>query len=225
MTQGEIDAALRAAADEKYREFNARIVNSKLPMWGVRAPVIQKLAKTVAKTGGDFLDTYEAENFEQILLYALAVAYAKMPLREKFPYIEKVLPKFDNWAHVDMMLGAFKQAEKERDVFLDRYRSLATGNEFERRFLAVFLMDYCLTPAYLPTVFALYEQMQCGYYYTNMGIAWGLSVALVKQYDQTLAFLRKGTLNEFIRKKTVQKARESYRISPEQKQELKTLFG
>lgn len=225
MTQEEIDGTLQAAADSGYKAFNAKIVNSALPMWGVRAPVLQELAKKIAKENGDFLDSYRAENYEQILLYALVLARKKMPLEEKYPYIDALLPRLENWAHVDMMLGAFSQLQKNNASFLARYRHLATGGEYERRFLAVFLMDYCLTDGLLGEVFSLYTQMQCDLYYTNMAIAWGLSVALVKFYEPTFAFLQKGVLNAFVRKKTVQKACESYRVPPERKAELKAFLA
>lgn len=224
MTQEEIDSLLISAADEKFREFNRRIVNTKLDMLGVRAPYMQTLAKKIAKEPCGFFDWYIAENYEQILLYGLTLAVSKMPLEEKYPYLEKFLSKLENWAHVDMTLGAFKQLGKHADEFAERYEYLAEGTEFERRFLAVFLMDYCLTEEKLNKVFALYEKMQCDYYYVNMAIAWGLSVALVKFYDQTVEFIKRGTLSEFVLKKTVQKARESYRISPERKAELKKLI-
>ena len=224
MRQEEIDALVYAAADEKYKAFNAKIVNSRLPMIGVRAPYLQKLAKQIARDPQDFFTAYKAENYEQILLYALVLAYARCPIAEKFAYLDALLPKLENWAHVDMLLGAWKDLHKHRDEVLARYGYLWNAPEFQRLFLAVFLMDYCLTPAYLPTVFSLYERMQGELYYVNMGIAWGLSVALVKFYDETFSFLQKGTLNEFVLRKTVQKARESYRVSPERKRELYETF-
>lgn len=224
MTQQEIDARLTAAADEEYRIFNAKIVRSQLPMWGVRAPFLQQIAKEIARDVGDFLDTYDARNYEQILLYALVLAKCKLPIQEKFAYLDKLLPRFDNWAHIDMTVGAFKQLAKHKQEFLQRYAYLVSAPEFERRFLVVFLMDYCMSEQDLPTLFALYEQAQCDAYYVNMGIAWGLSVALVKFYEQTVAFMRRGTLGDWIVRKTVQKARESYRITPERKEELKQIF-
>lgn len=223
MTQQEIDTLLRSYADEKYKEFNGKIVASKLPMWGVRAPQLQKLAKQIAREPSDFLDTYRAENYEQVLLYALVLSYAKLPIEKRCDYLDGILPLFDNWAHVDMTLGACKALGKDRDYVLRRYGAFVNGSEFERRFLVVFLMNYCLTEDRLPTVFALYTQMQCDMYYVNMGIAWGLSVALVKFYEQTVAFLRQNVLSEFVLHKTVQKARESFRVSPERKAELRAL--
>lgn len=222
MTKAEIDGLLAANADEKYREFNAKIVNTKLHMVGVRTPFVKELAKKIAADPQDFFDTYDPENYEQILLYALAFSFSKkLNIREKFARFDYILPKFDNWAHVDVTVGAFKDLRKHREEFLNKYGYLVSAPEFERRFMAVFLMDYCLAPEYLDTVFDLYEKMQCDMYYVNMGIAWGLSVALVKFYEPTFGFLKRGTLDEFIVRKTVQKARESYRITAEQKEELR----
>lgn len=224
MTQEEIDARISSLADEKYRQFNAKIVNTHLPMIGVRAPDIRKLAKEVAREGGDFLDTYKAENYEQILLYALVIIDSKISYERKVGYFANIIPAFDNWAHVDMTVSAFKQLGKNREDFLTRFAYLSRGGEFERRVMVIFLMDFCMDEDMLDTVFDMYEKMQCEKYYVNMGIAWGLSVALVKFYDRTLERLKKRTFNPFIMKKTVQKARESYRISPERKAQLKELI-
>lgn len=225
MLQSEIDTLLNSAKDEKYREFNAKIVNTKLPMIGVRTPYIKSLAKQIAReNAAEFLDTYKAENFEQILLYSFVIAFSKLPIEKKFDCLDKVLPLYDNWAHIDMTVGAFKDLAKHKDEFMTRYARLITGGEFERRFMVIFLMNNCLTENELANVFALYEKMQCDFYYVNMGIAWALSVALVKFYEQTLEFLDKRTLNDFILRKTVQKARESYRITPARKAELKERY-
>lgn len=224
MRQEEIDARLIDAADEPYRKFNAKIVKSNLPMWGVRAPFLQALAREIALQPNGFFDWYKAENYEQILLYALTLAKSKLPYADKLPYLDALLPKLENWAHVDMTVSAFKQLGKNRDAFLSRYAYLTEAPEFERRFMVVFLMDYCLTEERLNTVFDLYEKMQCNLYYVNMGIAWGISVALVKFYEQTVAFLQKGTLTDWVLRKSVQKARESYRLTAEQKEFLKSLL-
>ncbi len=225
MTQAEIDALLTAAKDEKYREFHSKIINTNLTMWGVRIPYIHKLAKQIARTEPKFFKTYKPENYEQILLYSLVIAYSKLSADKKFDLLDKILPLYDNWAHVDIVVGAFKDLGKNKEKFLKRYARLFNADEFERRFMIIFLMNYCLNENEIEYVFEKYEHMQNDDYYVNMGIAWGLSVALVKFYDRTVDFLRRGTMNEFIMKKTVQKARESYRISPERKAQLKIMFS
>ena len=56
-----------------------------------------------------------------------------------------------------------------------------------------------------------------------MAVAWLLSVALVSYYEKTLNYLKQSKLDTFTYHKALQKARESYRITKEQKEYLKTL--
>ena len=60
-------------------------------------------------------------------------------------------------------------------------------------------------------------------YYVNMMIAWYFATALAKQYKDTLPFIEKQKLDKWTHNKSIQKAVESYRITPEQKEYLKTL--
>jgi hypothetical protein len=56
-----------------------------------------------------------------------------------------------------------------------------------------------------------------------MMIAWYFATALAKQYEDTLPFIEKQKLDKWTHNKSIQKAVESYRITPEQKEYLKTL--
>lgn len=56
-----------------------------------------------------------------------------------------------------------------------------------------------------------------------MMIAWYFATALAKQYDVTIKFLETEKLDKWVHNKTIQKAVESFRISTEQKNYLKTL--
>lgn len=222
MTNAEILEKLNASADEKYCAFNRKIVNTQYPMLGVRAPLLQELAKKIAAEPCDFFDTFPQDTYEAVLLYGLALAKSKMPLDQKLAYFDALMTRFDNWAHVDMTVGAFTELKKERsrDAFLKRYEKLKEGSTFEKRTLAVFLMDYCMTEALLPRVFALYKELQGDEYYVNMAVAWGLSVALVKFFDISLAALCSGDFIDDVVFKAAQKGRDSRRLTPEQKARL-----
>lgn len=60
-------------------------------------------------------------------------------------------------------------------------------------------------------------------YYVNMMVAWYFATALAKQWDAVIPFLEKKALLKWTHNKTIQKARESYRITKEQKEYLMTL--
>ena len=56
-----------------------------------------------------------------------------------------------------------------------------------------------------------------------MMIAWYFATALAKQYEAALPFIENHRLDVWTHNKTIQKAVESYRISPEQKAYLREL--
>jgi hypothetical protein len=62
-----------------------------------------------------------------------------------------------------------------------------------------------------------------GQYYVDMALAWALSVGLVKHYDATLPCLTGAKFSRWVHNKAIQKARESYRITPETKAYLNSL--
>lgn len=212
---------MRQCADPAYLAFNKRIVFTNYPMLGVRAPVLQSLAKEIALDTDlqSFLDGFALDTYESVLLYALAVAKAKMPIEQKLPYVDKAVDSFDNWAHVDMMLGAFSQLKKPpaRDAFWAHCLAYENGGVYHKRTLAVFLMDYCLQEDLLERVFGQWQRLQGDEYYVNMAVAWGLSVALVKFFDPTLKALKSGNFNADVVKKAAQKGRDSRRLTPDQK--------
>ena len=80
-------------------------------------------------------------------------------------------------------------------------------------------LDEDFQPEYLEWVTAIKSEE----YYVNMMIAWYLATALAKQWDLTIPYLEEKRLPEWVHKKTIQKAIESYRITPEQKAYLRSL--
>ena len=66
-------------------------------------------------------------------------------------------------------------------------------------------------------------QVRSEEYYVNMMIAWYFATALAKQYDTAITYIEGQKLDVWTHNKAIQKARESYRVTPEQKEYLKTL--
>ena len=60
-------------------------------------------------------------------------------------------------------------------------------------------------------------------YYVNMMAAWYFATALAKQWEAAVPYLTEGRLGDWCHNKTIQKAVESNRITPEQKEYLRTL--
>ena len=60
-------------------------------------------------------------------------------------------------------------------------------------------------------------------YYVNMMRAWYFATALAKQYEKILPFLEEQRMDIWTQNKTIQKSIESYRITQEQRDHLRTL--
>ena len=85
------------------------------------------------------------------------------------------------------------------------------------------LMRWFLDEDFRPEYLKMPASVRSEEYYVNMMIAWYLATALAKQWDATIPYLEERKLSEWVHRKTIQKAIESYRITPEQKVYLKTL--
>lgn len=222
MTVQEVEAELAGHTDEKYRAFNAKLTPTGYPMLGVRIPLLRKLAARIVKAG--FAETYLQEGrrdtFEHILLYGFVTAGVKCDPAVYLERFDAFLPYIDNWAVCDCVVSSLGYVKKFLPAAVEHFMGYAAGNAWARRVLAVFMMDYMLTDEYIDRVLSMYANMPQGEYYVDMGIAWGLSVALVKYYDKTKAAIAGGRYSVFVTNKSIQKARESYRITPEQKAAL-----
>ena len=66
-------------------------------------------------------------------------------------------------------------------------------------------------------------EVKCGEYYVDMAVAWYMSFALIKQWDDAIKVIEEKKLGVWVHNKSIRKAIESYRISDDRKTYLKTL--
>lgn len=221
-------AELSAMKDEKYRVFNERIVN--VPSGasiGVRTPMLRDYAKKFVKREDfsfDELFQWPNDFYEIRLLKCLCVGYAKVPFAEKEELIEKCLPVIDGWGVCDLFCSTLKEVKKQREEFLPNIeRYIAMGTEFSQRFGYILLLGCYMEEEYLPAIFRLLSEAKTECYYTYMGAAWLLAEVLVKFYGEGVRYLKEGALDGRTKNKAIQKARESFRLTDEQKNYLKSL--
>jgi 3-methyladenine DNA glycosylase AlkD len=227
-------ARLRAIADpgEEFRAFSERILVTNREIIGVRMPALRKLAKEIA--AGPDAEAYLWDGlgpaepaYEEVMLYGLVLAARsrKMPLERVFTLLERLIPYFDSWAHVDVVISDIKVFARHRDEVYSRFAPLkAHPGEFHKRTFAILVMDFFLDAEHV--AFALRElaDIPQGQYYVDMAIAWAVAEALVKHYDVAEPWLSgRPRFSRFVHNKAIQKARESLRVTPEQKEHLKSL--
>ncbi len=230
----EIFERLNQIADTgEYREFNKRIVATGYEVLGVRMPDLRKFARQLAREDGvhEYLEAGVVASgrelvYEDVMLYGLVLAARskKMALEDVLEKLDALIEKFDSWAHVDVIISEFKIFAKYREEVFRHFLQLKThAGEFHKRTFVIVLMDYFMTPEHIERTLEELAGVPQGQYYVDMAIAWALSVALVKNYEMTLPLLQTPVFTKFVHNKAIQKARESYRISPEQKEFLTSL--
>lgn len=215
-------AYLFSQADEKYRQFNEGLIPGVGTTIGVRTPVIKKLAKDIAKADFDgYLASCRCEYQEEKMVMGLVIAYAKVPVERRVELIKGFVPLIDNWAVCDIFCGALKEADKEQKRYFDLISSyLESQKEYDIRFAAVMLLGHFINDEYIDRVLDIYQSISHDSYYVKMAVAWGLSVCYVKFPEKTLELIKRQCLDPFTQNKAIQKCRESFRVTKEDKEML-----
>jgi len=193
---------------------------------GVRVPVLRNYAKELAKEYKieELLEQIDNEYYEEIMLQGMLIGFEKKDLEKSLKYIKEFVPKIDNWAICDVFCFGLKitnKYKKEMWKFLQSY--LKSSKEFEIRFGVVMVLGYYIDDEYIQRNFEIFDNIASDAYYVQMAVAWAISICLIKFYDKTIKYLKTAKLDKFTYNKAIQKAIESYRITDEQKQFLRTM--
>ncbi len=136
--------------------------------------------------------------------------------------VERFLPYIDNWATCDQLSPkVFKKHKGELLVYIRKW--LKDDRTYVIRFGIGMLMQFFLDGDFDPEYPLLVASVRSDEYYVNMMIAWYFATALAKQYEAILPYIQEERLEKWTHNKAIQKAIESRRISPEQKEYLRTL--
>ncbi|QTE72172.1 DNA alkylation repair protein [Clostridiales bacterium FE2011] len=216
---------LSSLQDLKYRDMQVRIIPSVKPesIIGVRTPELRKMAKELAQSQeiGVFLENLPHKFFEENQLHAFIVSGMK-DYRECLGTLNRFLPYVDNWATCDQMSP--RVFKKHRPELMESIRGwLGSAETYTIRFGIGMLMEHYLDEDYNPACPEMVAAVRSEEYYVNMMIAWYFATALAKQYEAVLPFITEHRLDTWTHNKAIQKAIESFRITPEQKEYLKSL--
>ena len=211
--------------EEEYADFQSRLTPGidRERFIGVRIPKLRKLAGIFKKTTAskEFLGELPHYYFEENMLHGLLIAEIKdydMCIAE----LEKFLPFIDNWAVCDVLSPkVFKKHKTE--LFSEIRKWSDSKDTYICRFGIGMLMRYFLDEDFTPEHLKIPANIHSEEYYVNMMLAWYFATALAKQWKDTIVLLETGVLDKWVHNKTIQKARESFRITGRQKEYLKGL--
>lgn len=211
---------------DDFFERHCAITNCESGTLGIRTPVIKRLARSVPLSARDnVLDGFfkSGDDVYEAVLFAGLLAARKGDYQKTREYIKRLVPMFKSWAHSDCIVPCLKWTDV--DAFLDDFSYLLScDGQYEVRTYIIYIMTRCLGVDRIDFALdTLTRRVRYGQYYVDMAAAWCIAEALTKQYDKTVRVIENKQLPSFVHNKAIQKARESFRITPERKEYLKGL--
>ena len=212
-------------SDAEYAAFQSKLTPNIAPdkFIGVRVPALREFAKEFSKSPecAKFLNTLPHEYYDENLLHSILLEKVK-DYKGCMELVENFLPYVDNWAVCDTLRP--KVFAKHRAELLPKLREwIASDKTYTCRFGIDMLMTHYLDDAFLPEYPELVAAVRSDEYYVRMMAAWYFATALAKQWDAVIPYIENRRLDKWTHNKAIQKAIESYRITPEQKIYLKSM--
>ena len=211
--------------DDKYRDFQSALVPniSKDTILGVRTPDMRSIAKEVFGTdeGKKFLKKLPHKYYEENLVHFFMIAMIK-DFDECVKETERFLPYIDCWPVCDQ--SSPKVFKKNHDKLLPLVKKwIDSDHVYTSRFGMRMLMNEYLGDDFKSEYLTWVSSKKGEDYYLKMMVAWYFATALAKQYDATIPYFEKHRLDDWCHKKAIQKAIESFRVTDEHKEYLKSL--
>ncbi len=220
-----IEEKLFAMRETEFAAFSARLIPN-VPIeqiLGVRTPALRSLVKEVQNTpeAEAFLSKLPHRYFEENQMHSFLIAPIK-DFDEAIAATERFLPYVNNWATCDQL--KMKAFQKSPELLLPYLRKwLKSEHPYTVRFGIEMLMNLFLDDLFSPEYLKWVAAVELDEYYVNMMIAWYFATALAKHWDETLPYFRTHQLSDWLHKKAIQKALESFRIPQDHKLLLRTL--
>ena len=215
---------LLANQDKKYRDFTLPLIPNidASTFIGVRLPIIKKYAKDLdIDSREEFIKELPHQYHEENILHAFILSNIKD--YDEFIYkVDKFLPFVSNWSTCDTICNKYLMKYKDK-LIKEIYQWLKSKEIYRVRYAVKCLMNYYLGDDHKDEYIAKVKEVKLEDYYVRMMIAWYLATGLAKNYDSFIKVIEDKSFDTFTHNKTIQKAIESYRVSNEHKDYLRTL--
>ncbi len=215
-----ITKQLISLSEEKYRLFQEKLVpDNKYEILGIRVPILRNFAKKMEESDKvKFLQSLPHSYYDENILHSILISNMK-DYDDIISRLEAFLPFVDNWAVCDCISP--KIMKKYPDKFYSFIvQCTKSKHSYTMRFAVDMLLQFYLDEHFDESHLSLVKNIVSEDYYVNMAKAWYFSMALVKQYDSTIKLIEEKSMDKFVQNKSIQKARESYKIDDETKKYL-----
>lgn len=228
---GEVHRKIKELSEERYREFNKKLLPGIEDVAGVRLPALRKLVGQLAKENwkewaGQMKEGWKRGELchEERILWGLIFARGARFWKEALPFVRDYLPAIDSWAVCDTVCGTLKAARNTREESWPFVCAcLESDQEYVCRAGSVLLLSHFLESEYSERAFFALEQRGSKAYYSNMAAAWALSLYYLKFPEETLDYLKRSRLDDWTYNKALQKICESLRPSAEDREMIRSM--
>lgn len=215
---------LYSQQDIKYRDFSKSLMPSKkeYELIGIRIPLLKQMAKAISKEDYiNFIKCNKHSTFEEILIHGLTIGYIKEDIDTIINLSKEYIPYISNWALCDSYVSNLHIMSKYPKKCLTLVKwCLKHKKEYYKRVGYVLLLNYMIEDEYIDIIFELCNSNNSDDYYVKMAVAWLISEVYPKYPDKTINYLKNNKLDKWTHNKSIQKIRESNRVSKEEKETL-----
>lgn len=213
-----IEEDLLNLSDKKYKEFHTKLSPEADAILGVRVPKIKEYAKKILaeddweETLNNIGNTYNEEK----ILRGIIIGQGKLETTKRISYIKSFIPQINSWSSCDITCAALKFTKNNRKEIwklLEQY--VKSKEEFTLRFVIVMYLDYFIVDEYIDEVIKIINNIYIKEYYVQMAVAWLICEIYIKYPRKAKDYLeaRENRLDKFTYNKSIQKIKESYRVS------------
>ena len=214
---------LLESKDDEYRQFQAKLVPNieADTIIGVRTPDMRRIAKEVfnSEDKDAFLTELPHKYYEENLVHFFMISMIK-DFDECVANVETFLPYVDCWPVSDQATPkSFKKNHQKLLPYIEKW--IASEHVYTSRFGMRMLMNEFLDDDFKEEYLEIVASKKGDDYYLKMMVAWFFATALAKKYDETVKYIEERRLDDWVHKKAIQKAVESFRVTEEHKEYLK----
>ena len=210
---------LQSLSEGEFAQFQKRLIPTKYEILGVRTPTMRRLAKQYACELDNIL-SFPDEYYEVVFIKLTLIS--QLSYNRFLYYLEYGISLMDNWALCDCFKA--KCINEHKQDFLSVLPKLFDiGGEYAQRYVLVILLTTYIQQDCFTTIEYFIARANTNFFYVHMAVAWLLAEILVKEYNFGLYLLNKRIVDKKTHNKGIQKATESFRLTNEQKEFLRSL--
>ena len=213
----EFQQYIKTLENKEKQQWSKKLLNTSLPVLCITTKDMKYIIEEISKGNYlEFLDLMIWEYYENTAINGFLITKIK-DFNTMKKYLDIYSSLCDNWATCDLLI--FNVKGNEENFYNLALNYLKNDKPFVRRIGLSILFNFIND--HIDEILLLFDTFENEqHYYVNMMLGWLLSECFIKQRGKTLKYYENKKLNKFALNKSIQKCRESRRVSIEDKDML-----